>query len=345
MENVPGMLTIGEGRVVDEIKAKLRSLGYQCQVRIVYCEDFGVPQARRRAFVIASRIGAVGQLFPRGTHGPSEKPSVDANALVHRWTPPGRSAARPFVTVWDAIGDLPVLKNGGGTARGKHRKAPVTRYQRRARGRATQIHNHVCHALSKAMLKRISHVYEGGNWTQIPRRLLPAGMRRAERSDHTKRYGRLRRRGLASTILTKCDPHWGAYVHPTQNRTVSVREAARLQGFPDRFRFAGTHASKHYEQVGNAVPVQVAHALGVALAAQVRTDRRRRNRARAALLSPAAAAMRVKSARQRRMRFRRRQAASTLRMARRRFALPCRRQVLRAGFGRRSAGLARVARG
>jgi len=61
---------------------------------------------------------------------------------------------------------------------------------------------------------------------------------------------------LASTLLTKCDPHWGAYIHPTQNRTISVREAARLQAFPDRFRFAGHCCSKQYAQVGNAVPVR-----------------------------------------------------------------------------------------
>ena len=77
------------------------------------------------------------------------------------------------------------------------------------------------------------------------------------------------RQGLASTILTKCDPHWGSYVHPTQNRTISVREAARLQGFPDHFRFAGGSISKHYEQVGNAVPVPVARALGSAAAAHL----------------------------------------------------------------------------
>jgi len=56
--------------------------------------------------------------------------------------------------------------------------------------------------------------------------MLPAGMKRAKKSDHTKRYGRLRRRGLCCTILTKCDPHWGSYIHPTQDRTLTVREAA-----------------------------------------------------------------------------------------------------------------------
>ena len=262
MENVPGMLTIGDGRVVTEIKEALRALGYSCEIRILYCEDYGVPQARRRAFVIASRLGVASRLFPRGTHGPSDKPSQEANSFVHRWNPTPGKCASAFVTVWDAIADLPMLPNGGGSQRMKYRKAPKTSFQRKVRGRANWVDDHICHALDKSLVKRISHVSEGGNWTQIPRRLLPAGMRRARLSDHTKRYGRLRRKGLASTILTKCDPHWGAYIHPTQDRTISLREAARLQGFPDKFTFAGDYISKHYEQVGNAVPVPVARSIG-----------------------------------------------------------------------------------
>ena len=112
---------------------------------------------------------------------------------------------------------------------------------------------------------RVLHIPEGGNWRDIPRGLLPAGMQRARLEDHTKRYGRLHRDGFASTILTKCDPHWGAYIHPTQDRTISVREAARLQGFPDTFRFAGEHISLQYAQVGNAVPVPLATAIALAV--------------------------------------------------------------------------------
>ena len=137
-----------------------------------------------------------------------------------------------------------------------------TGYQREARRGARKVLNHICHALTKVNIDRIVHVPEGGNWRNVPRDLLPAGMQRAKLSDHTKRYGRLSRTGLASTLLTKCDPHWGAYVHPTQDRTISVREAARLQGFPDSFEFDGNNLGAHYEQVGNAVPVPVARAIG-----------------------------------------------------------------------------------
>jgi DNA (cytosine-5)-methyltransferase 1 len=266
MENVPGILTIGRGKIVSEIRKKLLALGYEVGIRILYTEDFGVPQERRRVFVVATRLGWEDSLFPRGSHGPSPKPAVDKNTIqgnyIHRWEPPKGKKALPLVTVWDAISDLPKAIHAG--AVGYTRKVR-TSFQRRSRGRVRQLHNHVCHSLSPLMLRRIARVPEGGNWLDIPRRLLPAGMRRAKKKDHTKRYGRLARARLCSTILTKCDPHWGSYVHPIYERTITVREAARLQSFRDSFQFVGKFISKHYEQVGNAVPPLVAKSLAHSL--------------------------------------------------------------------------------
>jgi DNA (cytosine-5)-methyltransferase 1 len=173
---------------------------------------------------------------------------------------------RRFTTVWSAIGDLPELENGGGTEVSRYTKAPQTAYQRTMRGyrRRKVLYNHVAPALSESMVGRITLVPEGGNWRDIPFDLLPAGMRRAKDTCHTKRYGRLRKRGLCCTILTKCDPHWGSYVHPASHRAISVREAARLQSFPDEFRFFG-FKWQQFEQVGNAVPPLMAAALARAV--------------------------------------------------------------------------------
>lgn len=261
MENVPGILTIGDGSVIETIKAELKALGYESDVSILSAEEFGTPQVRRRVFIVASRIGAPEQLLPLPTHRSSNPRKNKAGQ---------RKGLKQPVTVHKAIGDLPPISNGGGERVAKRGAVRAfSEFQRTARKGTRKVLNHICHALTQVNINRIVHVPEGGNWRDIPRDLLPAGMKRARLSDHTKRYGRLSRNGLASTLLTKCDPHWGAYVHPTQDRTISVREAARLQGFPDIFEFAGDCLGKHYEQVGNAVPVPVASAIGKAVAAHL----------------------------------------------------------------------------
>ncbi|MGH8930100.1 MAG: DNA cytosine methyltransferase [Egibacteraceae bacterium] len=91
-------------------------------------------------------------------------------------------------------------------------------------------------------------------------------MRRAKRKDHTRRCRRMTWDGVPRAIITRFrDPKTGEYTHPEQNRTLSIREAARIQGFPDAFAFAGT-ITEQYEQVGNAVPVQLGEAIGQSVA-------------------------------------------------------------------------------
>ena len=260
MENVPGILTIGGGSVVETIKAELErdDLGYKCDVEVLSAEEYGTPQVRRRVFIVASRIGDARELLPVATHRSANPRKAKALGPNNR--------LKQLITISKAIGDLPPIKNGGAFTDSKRPDSVATsNYQREMRKGARKLLNHACHGLTSVNLNRIVHVPQGGNWRDIPRDLLPAGMQRAKLTDHTKRYGRLHNDGLASTLLTKCDPHWGAYVHPTQDRTISVREAARLQGFPDSFLFSGMSLGRHYEQVGNAVPVPVARAIGMAV--------------------------------------------------------------------------------
>lgn len=260
MENVPGILTIGNGKVIDEIKTTLQAFGYNSAIGVLSAEEFGTPQIRRRVFIVASRVGPAADLLPKPTHR-SAKGAFKSDSLL----------PEP-ITVGNAIGDLPSIENGGGALEANYGGTlATTAFQQYARSGSDKLYNHVCHKLTHVNLNRMIHVPEGGNWRDIPFELLTAGMKRARKSDHTKRYGRLSRNGLASTLLTKCDPHWGAYVHPTTLRTISVREAARLQGFPDTFRFAGDQIGAHYEQVGNAVPVPVARAIGACVAAHLAT--------------------------------------------------------------------------
>lgn len=263
MENVPGILSVGNGRVVGEIASYLGSLGYETEGRILYAEDFGVPQQRRRMIFIASRVGLPASIFPHGTHGPAPKPIQ--NEYVHRWERRRDQAAKRLVRVWSAIGDLPAQPSKlDATEPAGYRANAWCDFQRYAREDSPGVLNHHTVSLGAAMMDRIRHVPQGGSWRDIPRELLPAGMKRAKTSCHTKRYGRLAPKDLACTLLTKCDPHWGCYIHPDEDRVLTVREAARFQSFPDRFRFYGPQLAQ-YRLVGNSVPPLLAKAIAESL--------------------------------------------------------------------------------
>ena len=145
-------------------------------------------------------------------------------------------------------------------------------YARSMRAGESVTFNHFAGVLAPQNVERMKHIKPGGSWRDIPHELLPKGMQRARKSDHTKRYGRLRHDGLAGTVLTKCDPHWGAVFLPDQDRALTVREAARIQSFPDCYKFLGPRVSQ-YEQVGNAVPVLMAEAIARQLTAALAFNR------------------------------------------------------------------------
>lgn len=245
MENVTGMFSLDRGKAIDEINSKLAKLGYAVEHRVLRAEDFGVPQERRRIFFVGSRIGPIS--WPEPTHG-------DAQDLLS-------SHLTPFITVADAIGDLPLLQMGEGSDElRRYTRTAKCDYQEAMREDSEGVMNHYAPQLGDINIERMKHIPQGGSWRDLPHRLLPAGMKRARRSDHTKRYGRLDPKGLFSTILTKADLHWGAYIHPDQDRTLTVRECARAQSFPDRFVFLGSRVEQ-YKQVGNAVPPLLARAV------------------------------------------------------------------------------------
>jgi DNA (cytosine-5)-methyltransferase 1 len=231
MENVTGILSVGGGAAVTEICDGLEEIGYDVEFRTLKAEEFGVPQERRRVFFVGNRVGKPIS-WPTPTHG---------------------EGLLPLVTIKDAIWDLPKLKNGESYESEGYRTHAISDYQVTVRGNSPKVLNHSAPKLGDINLERMKHISQGGSWRDIPINLLPQGMKKAKRSDHTKRYGRMRWNGLSCTVLTKCDVHWGAFIHPAQNRSITVREAARLQSFPDSFEFLGSR-TEQYVQVGNAVP-------------------------------------------------------------------------------------------
>ena len=270
IENVPGMLSFEKGLTVKEIIKALDQLGYAASVRILYAAHYGVPQMRWRAFILGNRVGVdPHEMFPLPTHYAKGRAnftkSLDGQSLVLPDSTVRELATKQFTNVDAAIGDLPAITASTTEADlVEYTGAPVGEFQQYARASSEKLTNHRCSGLGPTNLERLPHIPQGGSWRDIPHDLLPEGMKRARRSDHTKRYGRLHPEGLASTILTKCDPHWGSFIHPYQDRIISVREAARFQAFPDHIQFYGS-LSEQYQQVGNAVPPLLAQAIGNAI--------------------------------------------------------------------------------
>lgn len=267
IENVPGLVSFEHGATLHAILESLANLGYGADVRILGAAYYGVPQMRWRTIIIGFR----GAEFPEGAfptpifHAPIRPnftSTFDGRNLV--CAPSSATEAR-FTTVYEAIGDLPELSCGerGEPVKPYHCE-PFCDYQRSLRVGSPGVYNHESPALSKINIERMYHIKPGGNWTDIPFDMLPKGMQLARKSDHTKRYGRVTKDGLASTILTKCDPHWGAFIHYEQDRSFTVREAARIQSFPDHYIFNGSLAEQ-FAQVGNAVPPLLAKAIGECL--------------------------------------------------------------------------------
>lgn len=267
IENVPGLVSFEHGATLHAILEALANLGYGADVRILGAAYYGVPQMRWRTIIIGFRGAELPDCaFPTPIFHAPIRPNFtstfDGRNLV--CTPSSNIEAR-FTTVYEAIGDLPLLKCGErGEPIKQYRCEAFCDYQRSLRQGSTGVFNHESPALSKLNIERMAHIPPGGNWTDIPFEMLPKGMQKARQSDHTKRYGRVTKDGLASTILTKCDPHWGAFIHYDQDRSFTVREAARIQSFPDHYIFNGS-LSEQFAQVGNAVPPLLAKAIGECL--------------------------------------------------------------------------------
>lgn len=239
MENVSSLVSDVHNRdLAIAVFKELEELGYHLSAEVLNAAWFGVPQLRYRLVVVGSRDQQLP--FPRQVErGILEDISSDC-----------------YTTVGEAISDLPFLEPGGDTDSPQlfGEWASLSSYALMCRENADACCNHWSADTKPINLKRIEFVSEGGNWHDIPQEFLPPRFQRVRPSDHTTTYRRLHRDHPAYTITTECgNVTSGAYTHPTQNRAISVREAARLQGFPDRFRFIGPKSSQ-YRQVGNAVP-------------------------------------------------------------------------------------------
>jgi DNA (cytosine-5)-methyltransferase 1 len=235
-ENVPDFLAWKDGQALLDLMEELGELGYGTDARLLEASKFGVPQHRMRLFV----VGVRGR---RQVIWPQEKSRL--------------------AKLIDAIGDLPVIRPGVFKEERPYRGArtPFQRSMRRDVPTAEKsiVRDHNARSVRKDDAKAFRILKEGRYYKDLPERL-----RRYRVDIFDDKYKRLHRREPARSITAHIarDGYW--YIHPTQTRTLSIREAARVQTFPDNFRFAG-HPSVQLRQIGNAVPPHLAEAIGKSL--------------------------------------------------------------------------------
>jgi len=233
IENVKSLYNFNSGLFKDQIIAALDDLGYSSAAFVLCAASFGVPQLRMRTFIIGTkRDAAIGQFqMSSPTHGPN---------------------LQRYVTVAEAISDLPLIPEGGGGASvTSYIAAPRTYYQDRLREDCAWLHNHMTSKSGPTIVERFRQLPEGGNWADIADLLRQSGDYEQIANTHSGIYRRLKWHEPAYTMV---NPRKSMYVHPEQNRLLSVREVARLQSFSDRYIFEGALNSMQ-QQVADAVPV------------------------------------------------------------------------------------------
>ena len=229
---MPGLLSLGDGKVLDRILTEFGRLRYHVSVKILFAAHYGVPQERWRLILLGSKFGQIPP--PEPTHYAVGRANFrGGGVLTFELSESDKRRLLTAVTVDEAIGDLPRVAMGEGAETINYISEQTSDFARNIRNPEGFTYNHFAARLSKQNAERMKHVKPGGSWRDIPHELLPKGMQRARRSDHTKRYGRLHKGRLAGTVMTKCDPHWGSVFLPDQDRSLTVREAARFQSFPD----------------------------------------------------------------------------------------------------------------
>ncbi|WP_173326823.1 DNA cytosine methyltransferase [Sharpea azabuensis] len=264
IENVPNFITKYKGKIFNTAVEIIENIGkddegngkgiYEVEkpVRVVNAVYYGVPQTRRRMMLVAHKKTGVKFNYPEPTHYYDQE-DKESKKL------------KPCTTVRDAIGDLPTITDNWRITEMPYSKMDnLTDFQKmmRKKGNGKTLKNNICRMSNDRAKRVFPHMAQGSKYMDLPkeiRQILPF------REDIFKdRLKRLVMDEPSWTIIAHIGMDGYMYIHPTENRTLSVREAARIQSFPDDFEFVGNQQDT-YVQVGNAVPPLLGKAIGESL--------------------------------------------------------------------------------
>lgn len=240
-ENVTGLTSaknLDGKKILPQLEDAFKSIGYTISLQVINAADYGVPQIRRRVFIVGLK-GKHKYEYPIQTRCPNN-----------------------YVTVCEALDDLPPA-SAYETEPLLYKCIEKNDYQRIMRKECHFVTNHVIPQMSELDKYIISHVKPGGNYMDIPENVQSKRIRRLQKEGgHTTCYGRMAPNRPSYTVNTYFNrPNVGCNIHYRENRLITVREALRLQSFPDSYKIISTSKQDRNIIVGNAVPPMVAKAL------------------------------------------------------------------------------------
>lgn len=239
-ENVSGLLSMDRGKLFPLIQDEFKSLGYDLKFKVLDAVDYGVPQHRNRVILVGFK-GVNNFDYPEATHGPGLK---------------------PYVTLKDAIGDLPVLKSTQESSVYLHdADNDFLRYSRKNVGDV--LTEHKAPKNGEHLIKIMETLKEGQDKFDLPEDIRP-------KSGYANTYAKLWWDQPSTTITRNfACPSSSRCIHPRDSRAMSIREGARLQSFPDDYKFYGADSTKKLE-IGNAVPPLLSIALAKQMAIAIK---------------------------------------------------------------------------
>ena len=227
IENVKALLSTSAGWFKNQIIEEVTKMGYFVECGVLTASDFGVPQARQRAIFICSKNKNIS--LP--------KPTCQKN-----------------ITVKDAIYDLAFLNSGEGEFEQDYKMSATSNYQNQMRKGCDKLYNHQASNHSKIAIQKLEMIPPEGGKEYLPKEMLG-------KQKYSGTWGRLKWNDVSPTIDTRFDASSnGTNNHPFLNRSITPREAARIQSFDDKFVFLGSKVHVR-EQIGNAVPPLLAEAI------------------------------------------------------------------------------------
>ncbi|MBQ8678662.1 MAG: DNA cytosine methyltransferase [Treponema sp.] len=222
-ENVSGILSMDKGRLFERIKSEFESLGYQLKYKLLDAVDYGVPQHRERVILVGVK-GENKFEYPQPTHG---------------------EGLKAYVTLEEAIGDLPEIKSG--QTNNSFDSSVSNDFLNFVRNTNETMTEHSAPKNGEHLIKIMEALKDGQSKDDLPEELRP-------KSGYGNTYAKLWWKKPSTTITRNfACPSSSRCIHPRDSRAMSIREGARLQSFPDDYKFYGSDGMKRLE-IGNAVP-------------------------------------------------------------------------------------------